>query len=64
MHIRANSIHAYRENSYTDKSAKRPICVYFLNNELIEWGPGEDWQADQAFKDRVIERYQKRHPKK
>jgi len=52
------------QNSYTEKSIQRPIWVYFLNNELIEWGPGEDWQMDQAMKDRVIERYRDRHPHK
>lgn len=48
------------ENSYTDKSAKRPIWVYFLDNELVEWGPGEDWQIDQAITDGIIERHKNR----
>jgi hypothetical protein len=47
-------------NSYTEKTVQRPICVYFLNNELIEWGPGEDWQVDQARVDQIIERNKKK----
>ncbi|TYR38232.1 DUF3192 domain-containing protein [Sphingobacterium phlebotomi] len=44
-------------NSYTEKVERRPIWVYFLNNEVIEWGPGEDWQKDAAFTRRMLERY-------
>lgn len=47
-------------NTYTEKSVQRPIWVYFLNDELIEWGPGEDWQIDQARIDQIIERHKKK----
>lgn len=47
-------------NSYTEKYSQRPIWLYFLDNKLIEWGPGEDWQGDQAMKERAIERYRNR----
>lgn len=47
-------------NSYTNKNIQRPIWLYFLNNQLMEWGPGEDWQVNQALKERAIERYRNR----
>jgi hypothetical protein len=48
-------------NSYTEKSAQRPIWTYFLNNELIEWGPGEDWQIDHAINNRILEKHKNRN---
>ena len=48
-------------NSYTDQVERRPIWVYFLNNEVIEWGPGEDWQKDAAFTRRMLDRYRDHH---
>lgn len=47
-------------NSYTETVERRPVWVYFLNGEVIEWGPGEDWQIDNAFTKRMLERYHKR----
>lgn len=47
-------------NSYTDSFENRPVWVYFLNGEVIEWGPGEDWQIDNAFTKRMLERYHNR----
>ena len=47
-------------NSYTDSFENRPVWVYFLNDEVIEWGPGEDWQIDNAFTKRMLERYHQR----
>ncbi|WP_146113754.1 hypothetical protein [Sphingobacterium gobiense] len=44
-------------NSYTETVERRPVWVYFLNGEVMEWGPGEDWQIDNALTKRMLERY-------
>lgn len=48
-------------NSYTKEHENRPIWVYFVNKEVVEWGPGEDWQMDNAITQRILDRY--RHQK-
>lgn len=47
-------------NSYTDSFENRPVWVYFLNGEVVEWGPGEDWQIDSALTKRMLEKYRQR----
>ena len=47
-------------NSYTESLERRPVWVYFLNGEVVEWGPGEDWQIDNALTKRMLERYRHR----
>jgi len=47
-------------NSYTEKNEHRPIWVYFINDEVIEWGPGENWQLDNAITERLLEKYKHR----
>src|SRR5690606_33293728 len=46
-------------NSYTEKNENRPIWVYFVNGEVVEWGPGEDWQMDNAMAQRILDRYRR-----
>lgn len=47
-------------NTYTETYEARPIWVYFLNGEVVEWGPGEDWQIDNAITKRMLEKYRHR----
>lgn len=46
-------------NSYTKEHENRPIWVYFVNKEVVEWGPGEDWQMDNAITQRILDRYRR-----
>lgn len=47
-------------NTYTETFERRPVWVYFLNDEVVEWGPGEDWQIDNALTKRMLEKYRHR----
>lgn len=47
-------------NRYTDSFEPRPVWVYFLNDEVVEWGPGEDWQIDNAMTKRLLDKYRHR----
>lgn len=47
-------------NSYAEKNVHRPIWVYFVNNEVVEWGPGENWQIDNAITQQLLEKYRYR----
>ena len=47
-------------NSYTEKQERRPVWVYFVDGEVVEWGPGEDWQVDNAMTLRILEKYRQR----
>lgn len=46
------------QNSLTDQVEARPIWTYFVNNELFEWGPGENWETDAAFRRAILNRSQ------
>ncbi|MFD2600293.1 DUF3192 domain-containing protein [Sphingobacterium corticis] len=46
----------YEHNSLTDQNEVRPIWTYFINNELFEWGPGESWELDSAFRRSLMNR--------
>ncbi|PVH26166.1 outer membrane protein assembly factor BamE domain-containing protein [Sphingobacterium corticibacter] len=43
-------------NSLTEQVEARPIWTYFVNNELFEWGPGENWETDAAFRRAILDR--------
>ena len=47
-------------NSYTETQERRPVWVYFVDGEVVEWGPGEDWQIDNAMTLRILEKYKQR----
>lgn len=47
-------------NSYAEQNVHRPIWVYFVNNEVVEWGPGENWQIDNAITQQLLEKYRYR----
>ncbi|MFD2743772.1 MULTISPECIES: outer membrane protein assembly factor BamE domain-containing protein [Sphingobacterium] len=54
-------------NSLTDQVESRPIWTYFINNELFEWGPGENWETDAAFRRAILNRskdYQQNRPRR
>ncbi|MBD1433820.1 hypothetical protein H8B06_13365 [Sphingobacterium sp. DN00404] len=44
-------------SSYTDSFENRPVWVYLLNGEVVEWDPGKDWQIDKALTKRMLERF-------
>ncbi|WP_166335366.1 hypothetical protein [Sphingobacterium chungjuense] len=44
------------QNSLTEQVEARPIWTYFVNNELFEWGPGENWETDAAFRRAILNR--------
>jgi len=45
---------------YTEKRVDRPIWVYFVDDEVVEWGPGENWQMDNTITQRLLEKYRHR----
>lgn len=47
-------------NSFTETVERRPVWVYFLNGEVVEWGPGEDWQIDNAITKKMLDKYRQR----
>ena len=48
-------------NTFTSEFERRAVWVYFLNNEVVEWGPGQnDWQFDSAIAKRMLQKYRER----
>lgn len=43
-------------NSQTEKNEYRPIWIYFLENEVTEWGPGENWQSEGRLTKQLLNR--------